>query len=177
MLASVSGVCQLVLGILRLDSYMYYLVPFPLVLAALRSGPSASRKTLFATFFLTLGASNLKCSSPCFTDCVSVVGSSTCGVLCAVVLGCGSHIGSSLASQMSLVDHMAGLHRILCDRNVFVHLRGILLSQRESFQAHHKQCLHCRRKHTTPHMRDSKQLPDQIKVAAMMGTQGEKCPS
>lgn len=55
MLASVSGVCQLVFSILKLDSYLYYLLPFPLVLSALRSGPSASRKTLYATFFLTLG--------------------------------------------------------------------------------------------------------------------------
>lgn len=152
MLASVSGVCQLVLGILRLDSYMYYLVPFPLVLAALRSGPAASRKTLIATFFLTLGTSDLGSSFHCLTECASAVGSSTCGVLCVVVLGCGSDIGVSLASSISLVDHLASLHCILCRWNVFVHLCGILLYQRESFQAHHKQCLHCCRKHLTAHV-------------------------
>lgn len=73
MLASVSGVCQLVLSILRLESYLYYLLPFPLVVAALRSGPTACRRTLVSTFFLSLS-----------NDIPNVVGQSN---VCVVLLG------------------------------------------------------------------------------------------
>eukprot|EP00803_Ostreobium_quekettii_P009366 evm.model.scf_1715.1 EVM.evm.TU.scf_1715.1 scf_1715:1729-7878(-) len=52
MLASVSGMATLVLSLLKLESYLFYILPFPLVLASLRSGPAASRKTLTSTFFL-----------------------------------------------------------------------------------------------------------------------------
>lgn len=55
MLASISGMVTLLLTLLKLESYLFYLLPFPLVLSTLRSGPAASRKTLMATFFLILG--------------------------------------------------------------------------------------------------------------------------
>eukprot|EP00210_Caulerpa_lentillifera_P008796 g8392.t1 len=54
MLAAVSAISQFLLGMLRLESYMYYILPFPLVLSSIRSGPIAGRKTLMATFFLML---------------------------------------------------------------------------------------------------------------------------
>ncbi|GMH43413.1 hypothetical protein BSKO_11335 [Bryopsis sp. KO-2023] len=52
MLAAVSGMTSLLLTLLKLESYLYYLMPFPLVLASLRSGFKAAQKTLVATFFL-----------------------------------------------------------------------------------------------------------------------------
>lgn len=55
MLAALSGVGGVVLGLLRLESYMLYILPFPIVLAYLKSGYEAGRQTVTAAFFLLLG--------------------------------------------------------------------------------------------------------------------------
>ena len=141
MLASVSGVCQLLLGILRLDAYMHYLLPFPLVLAAVRSGPAASRKTLVATFFLTIGI-------PCFISLFyhialhSPARTPSCCHLCLALWIHWLDIGVPVAFEMSVVVNMDRMHALIRHRNDLLHLRRRLLTERESLQARHIQCLH-----------------------------------
>ena len=54
MLAAVSGLAFTLATLLRLDSYLGYFLPMPVIVAAMRSGPAAGRKTMTATCFLLL---------------------------------------------------------------------------------------------------------------------------
>ena len=56
MLAAVGSVAYTLAVVLKLQSYLGYLQPMPIVVAAMRWGPSAARKAMTATFFLLLGA-------------------------------------------------------------------------------------------------------------------------
>lgn len=56
MLAAVSGLAYALATVINLESYLAYFLPLPVVVAAMRNGPDASRKTVSATFFLLLGA-------------------------------------------------------------------------------------------------------------------------
>lgn len=55
MLAAVGGVVYTVASILKLQSYLGYFQPMPIVVSAMRWGPAAGRKTMTATCFLLLG--------------------------------------------------------------------------------------------------------------------------
>jgi len=50
MLAAVSGLAFTLATLLRLDNFL----PMPVIVAAMRSGPAAGRKTMTATCFLLL---------------------------------------------------------------------------------------------------------------------------
>lgn len=54
MLAAVSGLAFTLGSLLRVDSYLGYFLPMPVVVAAMRSGPAAGRKTMTATCFLLM---------------------------------------------------------------------------------------------------------------------------
>ena len=54
MLAAVTGLTYTIGNLLRVESYLAYVLPLPLVLAALRSGPAAALKTLTTAFLLLL---------------------------------------------------------------------------------------------------------------------------
>ncbi|KAK9905014.1 hypothetical protein WJX75_007808 [Coccomyxa subellipsoidea] len=54
MLAAVGGVVYTVASILKLQSYLGYFQPMPIVVSAMRWGPAAGRKTMTATCFLLL---------------------------------------------------------------------------------------------------------------------------
>ncbi len=54
MLAAVAGVAYTIGNLLKLETYMAYILPLPIVLAALRSGPIPAIKTLATTFLLLL---------------------------------------------------------------------------------------------------------------------------
>ncbi|KAL0045230.1 hypothetical protein WJX82_001245 [Trebouxia sp. C0006] len=54
MLAAVSGLAFTLATLLSLESYLGYFLPMPVVVAAMRSGPAAGRKTMTATCFLLL---------------------------------------------------------------------------------------------------------------------------
>lgn len=54
MLAAVSGLAYTLATLLKLDSYLGYFLPLPVIIAAMRSGPAAARKTVTATCFLLL---------------------------------------------------------------------------------------------------------------------------
>lgn len=56
MLAAVSGLTYTLGSMLKVESYLAYFLPLPAVLAAMRAGPAAGRKTVTATTFLILGA-------------------------------------------------------------------------------------------------------------------------
>jgi hypothetical protein len=56
MLAAVGGLVYTLSTLLKLQSYFGYLLPLPVVLAAMRNGPAAGRRTVSATAFLLLGA-------------------------------------------------------------------------------------------------------------------------
>ena len=56
MLAAVSGLSYALATTMHLEGYLGYFLPLPVVLAAMRGGPSAGRKTVTSTFFLLLGA-------------------------------------------------------------------------------------------------------------------------
>ena len=60
MLAAVGGVVYTVASILKLQSYLGYFQPMPIVVSAMRWGPAAGRKTMTATCFLLLGKSCCK---------------------------------------------------------------------------------------------------------------------
>lgn len=55
MLAAVTGLGYTLATILKLEGYLGYVLPLPLVLAAQRRGAAAGRQTLTASFFLLLG--------------------------------------------------------------------------------------------------------------------------
>lgn len=55
MLAAVGGVVYVLASILKLQSYLGYFQPMPVVVSAMRWGPAAGRKTMTATCFLLLG--------------------------------------------------------------------------------------------------------------------------
>lgn len=54
MLAAVSGLGYTLATLLKLDSYLGYFLPLPVIIAAMRSGPAAARKTVTATCFLLI---------------------------------------------------------------------------------------------------------------------------
>ncbi|KAL0039685.1 hypothetical protein WJX77_005104 [Trebouxia sp. C0004] len=54
MLAAVSGLAFTLATLLSLESYLGYFLPMPVIVAAMRSGPAAGRKTMTATCFLLL---------------------------------------------------------------------------------------------------------------------------
>ena len=54
MLAAVSGLAYTLAISVKLEAYMDYFLPMPVMLAAARSGPAAGRKTMTATCFLLL---------------------------------------------------------------------------------------------------------------------------
>ena len=55
MLAAVGGVLFTLATVLKLQGYSAYVQPMPIVVAAMRWGPTAGRKTMTATCFLLLG--------------------------------------------------------------------------------------------------------------------------
>ena len=55
MFAAMGGLAFSVAAVLKLQGYMGYLLPMPIVLSALRSGPAVARKTTIATAFLLFG--------------------------------------------------------------------------------------------------------------------------
>ena len=55
MFAAMGGLAFSVAAVLKLQGYMGYLLPMPIVLSALRSGPAVARKTAVATAFLLFG--------------------------------------------------------------------------------------------------------------------------
>ena len=57
MLAAVGGVLYTLATVLKLQGYSAYVQPMPVVVAAMRWGPVAARKTMTATCFLLLGKS------------------------------------------------------------------------------------------------------------------------
>ena len=75
MLAAVGGVAYTLAVVLKLQSYLGYLQPMPIIVAAMRWGPGAARKTMTATSFLLLGAL-LPLSSACCIPCTPVSASS-----------------------------------------------------------------------------------------------------
>ena len=54
MLAAVSGLAYTLATLLKLESYLGYFLPMPVIVAAMRSGPASGRKTMTATCFLLL---------------------------------------------------------------------------------------------------------------------------
>lgn len=54
MLAAVSGLAYTVATLLKIESYLGYFLPMPVIVAAMRSGPASGRKTMTATCFLLL---------------------------------------------------------------------------------------------------------------------------
>ena len=54
MLAAVSGLAFTLSTLLGLETYIGYLLPMPVIVAAMRSGASGGRKTMTATCFLLL---------------------------------------------------------------------------------------------------------------------------
>ena len=56
MFAAVGGLAFSIAAVLKLQGYMGYLLPMPIVLSAIRSGPAVARKTTVATAFLLFGA-------------------------------------------------------------------------------------------------------------------------
>jgi hypothetical protein len=56
MLAAVGGLVYTLSTLLKLQAYFGYLLPLPVVVAAMRNGPAAGRRTMSATAFLLLGA-------------------------------------------------------------------------------------------------------------------------
>lgn len=63
MLAAVSGLAYALATVINLESYLAYFLPLPVVVAAMRNGPDASRKVVSATFFLLLGILTLSHNS------------------------------------------------------------------------------------------------------------------
>ena len=59
MFAAMGGLAFSVAAVLKLQGYMGYLLPMPIVLAALRSGPAVARKTAVATAFLLFGMTSV----------------------------------------------------------------------------------------------------------------------
>ena len=61
MLAAVGGLAYTLAALLRVQSYLGYLLPLPIVVAAMRGGGAAGRRTMSATAFLLLG---VPCTQP-----------------------------------------------------------------------------------------------------------------
>ncbi len=55
MMAAVGGLAFVLATTLKLEGYMGYFLPLPVVLSGMRAGPSSARKTFTATVFLLLG--------------------------------------------------------------------------------------------------------------------------
>ena len=55
MFAAVGGLAYSIGAFLKLQGYLGYIMPLPIVLAALHSGPAAARKTTTATAVLLVG--------------------------------------------------------------------------------------------------------------------------
>lgn len=91
MLAAVSALAYTVGNLLRVEAYMAYILPLPIVLAALRSGPLAALKTLAVAVLLLMsefwkGSCNAAAAGP-FRECSAVA---ACGAFCAsTCLLCG----------------------------------------------------------------------------------------
>ncbi len=62
MLAAVGGLAYALSSVLRLQSYVSYILPMPIVVAAVRRGAGAGRKTCIATTILLTG--DTCCCSP-----------------------------------------------------------------------------------------------------------------
>ncbi|KAK9832080.1 hypothetical protein WJX81_005004 [Elliptochloris bilobata] len=56
MLAAVGGLAYTLSTLLKLQAYLGYLLPLPVVVAAMRGGAGAGRRTMSATIFLLLAA-------------------------------------------------------------------------------------------------------------------------
>ena len=55
MMAAVGGLAYVLATTLKLEGYMGYFLPLPVVLSGMRAGPTGARKTFTATIFLLLG--------------------------------------------------------------------------------------------------------------------------
>ena len=55
MFEAVGGLAYTIAEVLKLQGYIGYLLPMPIVLSAMHSGTNTARKTLVATFLLLLG--------------------------------------------------------------------------------------------------------------------------
>lgn len=55
MFAAVGGLAFSIAAVLKLQGYLGYLLPMPIVLSAMRSGPAVGRKATVATATLLLG--------------------------------------------------------------------------------------------------------------------------
>lgn len=55
MFAAVGGLVFSVAAVLKIQGYLGYLLPMPIVLSAMRSGHAVARKTLAATAILLFG--------------------------------------------------------------------------------------------------------------------------
>ena len=55
MLAAVAGLAYTLSTVLKLEGYLSYVLPLPVVLAALRGGPMAAMKSLTVAFLLLFG--------------------------------------------------------------------------------------------------------------------------
>jgi len=128
MLAAVTALSQFMLGLLRLEGYMYYILPFPLVLASVRSGPAAGRKTLMATFFLMLGEKQ-RCR--CEVCVRSAYGSSSSGCICHTLRIRGHHFRAFVAWTASLDCDYSVVHHCHDLELILVHCSRVLRPQRE----------------------------------------------
>lgn len=52
MLAAVTGLAYVLATLLRLEGYLSYILPMPVVISALDGGPAAGLKTVTVTFLL-----------------------------------------------------------------------------------------------------------------------------
>ena len=71
MFAAVGGLAYTIAEVLKLQGYVGYLLPMPIVLSAMHSGPNTARKTLVATFLQLLGKF-LSSISLTHQDCASL---------------------------------------------------------------------------------------------------------
>lgn len=63
MMAAVGGLAFVLATTLKLEGYMGYFLPLPVVLSGMKAGPSGARKTFTATIFLLLGEHHLPCNA------------------------------------------------------------------------------------------------------------------
>ena len=80
MFAAVGGLAYTIAEVLKLQGYIGYLLPMPIVLSAMHSGTNTARKTLIATFLLLLGESNLRVYPAKSLDCTSPLSASAQGL-------------------------------------------------------------------------------------------------
>ncbi len=81
MLAAVSALAYTVGNLLRVEAYLAYVLPLPIVLAALRSGPLAAFKTLTVAVLLLLSEQEWR-----FIH----AGAAAVSMFIAIVAGCAS---------------------------------------------------------------------------------------